>query len=113
MKDYLIPVRNFCRHVHLSKNMLRRSSGMVSLTEKRELSAGQYQCNEKVMLIGPRHTQCRWVLRKAGRNIIYGFIALGISAVGIREILKSGTLYCIILIDGKGGKRDNCKGIFT
>lgn len=56
MKSYLIPVEASARHVHLSKEHVEALFGHgYELTEKRELSqSGQYQCNEKVMLIGPK-----------------------------------------------------------
>lgn len=56
MKDYLIPVEVSARHVHLSREHINELFGQgYELTRKRDLSQpGQYQCEERVMLIGPK-----------------------------------------------------------
>ncbi|HYE82881.1 MAG TPA: phosphate propanoyltransferase [Clostridia bacterium] len=56
LKEYLIPVEVSARHVHLSQEHVEELFGHgYELTKKKELSQpGQYQCEERVMLIGPR-----------------------------------------------------------
>ncbi|MEA4846088.1 MAG: phosphate propanoyltransferase [Clostridiaceae bacterium] len=56
VKEYLIPVEVSARHIHLSEEHMELLFGHENeLTKKKELSQpGQYQYNERVMLIGPR-----------------------------------------------------------
>jgi putative phosphotransacetylase len=56
MKGCLIPVEVSARHVHLSREHIDELFGQgYELKKKKDLSQpGQYQCEERVMLIGPK-----------------------------------------------------------
>ena len=55
MEADFIPVEASARHIHLSKADLIKLFGETPITKKKDLSQpGQYQCNERVKLIGPK-----------------------------------------------------------